>query len=144
MSQDWTKDKEVQTILRKYRTNQLTKDEALAKIRDYGELLKAGKNLGIDTDLTSVKEITEATRQGRVADQMVNPELRVKDWGIGTVPRGIDTPASLAQMEAQGKVAYDGGIKANTQKYLLDPQLRNDFNKALMNNITDGILFWGL
>lgn len=151
MAPKWYKNKGMKEILDKYRTGSISKDEALTQINDYADLLETGQKIqGINTDVQTsgiagdVSGITDAALQGRVKAHQINPNLQIQDLGIGQVPRNVGDPASINQMDIINKTAYDGGLKSNTAEYLVKPQLRHQFNMGLMNNIADGLLFFGL
>ena len=151
MAPKWYNNKGMKEILDQYRTGSLSKEEALVKINDYAELLETGQKIkGINTDVQSspisddVSGITDAALKGRVKAHQVNPGLEVRDLGVGRVPRNVGDPASINQMDLINKDAYDYALKQNTADLLVQPQLRHQFNMGLMNNIADGLLFFGL
>lgn len=151
MAPKWYDNKGMKEILDKYRSGSLSKEEALVKINDYAELLETGQKIkGINTDVQAsgisddVSGITDAALEGRVKAHQVNDKLLIRDLGIGPELRNIGDPASINQMDLINKNAYDYALKQNTADLLVKPQLRHQFNMGLMNNLADGLLFFGL
>ena len=152
MAPKWTNDREVKKIIKLYQKGDLNKEEALSKINAYSELLEASSKIqgGINTDVqtsgikTDVEGITDAALAGRAKAHQIHPDLQIRDFGIGRPPRNIGDGASINQMDLLNKSAYDHALKENTRDLLVKPQLRHQFNMGLMNNIADGLLFFGL